>query len=108
MYTNIFKDLTFYFNLSKFIMVTDFKNADYFISGLKQIINKQSSDNLVLQKSNEELKAKLEMIENKISEKKKENDQLKKENKLLNNNSLRLIRKVRVLEKKSRKMEYKM
>ena len=48
------------------------------------------------------------MIENKILEKKKENDQLKKENKLLNNNSLRLIRKVRVLEKKSRKMEYKM
>ena len=89
-------------------MVTGFKNAEYVISGLKQIIEKQTAHNLVLQRNNEVMQANLEAFKIIIPELQKENDQLKNENNLLNNNNLKLIRKVRLLEKQSRRMEYEM
>ena len=92
----------------KFLVVTDFKNAEYFISGLKQIIDKQNTHNLVLQKNNEVLQVNLAAFKNEIPELQKENDQLKKENKLLNNNNLKLIKKVKLLEKQSRRMGYEL
>ena len=89
-------------------MVTGFKNAEYVISGLKQIIEKQNAHNLVLQRNNEVMQANLEAFKIVIPELQKENDQLKYENKLLNNNNIKLIRKVKMLEKQSRRMEYEM
>ena len=89
-------------------MVTGFKNAEYVISGLKQIIEKQNAHNLVLQRNNEVMQANLEAFKIIIPELQKENDQLKYENKLLNNNNIKLIRKVKMLEKQSRRMEYEM
>ena len=54
------------------------------------------------------MQANLEAFKIIIPELQKENDQLKNENNLLNNNNLKLIRKVRLLEKQSRRMEYEM